>query len=277
MVIGIVGLGLIGGSLAKALKANSNHKVLGYDISQKAILESKLYNAIDGEITDKTISECDFIFIALYPEATIDFVRDNADKLKNSCIVVDCGGTKRQICNACFEIAKNRGFTFIGGHPMAGRQYSGFKYARDNLYKNAIMILTPPPDIKLEQLAELQKLLKEIGFANIQITNADEHDRIIAFTSQLAHIVSNAYVKSPNAEVHKGFSAGSYKDLTRVARLNENMWTELFLENSDNLIFEIDSLIDNLKDYSEALKTNNSKKLKSLLKDGSDRKKQIDR
>jgi len=277
MVIGIVGLGLIGGSFAKALKANTSHKILGFDISQKAILESKLYNAIDGDLTDKTISECDIIFIALYPEATINFVRDNADKLKSSCIVVDCGGIKRQICHKCFEIAKKNGFTFIGGHPMAGRQYSGFKYAKDSLYKNAIMILTPPSDIKLEQLAGLQKLLKEIGFANIQITNANEHDRIIAFTSQLAHVVSNAYVKSPNAEVHKGFSAGSYKDLTRVARLNENMWTELFLENSDNLIFEIDTLIENLKDYSDALKSKDSEKLKSLLKEGSDRKKQIDR
>jgi len=277
MVIGIVGLGLIGGSFAKALKSNTNHKVLGYDISQKAILESKLYNAIDGEIDENTVTECDIIFVALYPQATSDFIKMFADKFKKSCIIVDCGGIKRKICEECFKIAKDSGFTFIGGHPMAGRQYSGFKYAKDNLYKNAIMIITPPSDVKLEQLASVQKVLKEVGFSNIQITTPEEHDRIIAFTSQLAHVVSNAYVKSPNAAVHKGFSAGSYNDLTRVARLNENMWTELFLENSDNLIFEIDTLIANLKEYSDALKEKDSDKLKALLKDGSDRKKQIDR
>ncbi len=277
MVIGIVGLGLIGGSFAKAMKANTNHKILGFDISQKAVLEAKLYNAVDGDLDDKSISECDVVFVALYPQAVSEYVVKNADKFKEACIVVDCGGTKRSICNKCFDIAQQHNFTFIGGHPMAGRQYSGFKYAKDNLYKNAIMILTPPSDIKLEQLDSVQKLLKEIGFANIQITNPDEHDRIIAFTSQLAHIVSNAYVKSPNAEVHKGFSAGSYKDLTRVARLNENMWSELFLENADNLTFEIDTIIENLQEYSTALKEKDSEKLKSLLKDGSDRKKQIDR
>lgn len=277
MNIGICGLGLIGGSLAKAIKKNTNNKVYGYDISEKVYLEAKMFEAVDDKLNSENLKNCDIVLVAVYPQATIEYIKENCKNFKKDALVVDCSGIKRGICEECFPIAKENDFTFIGGHPMAGTQYSGFKYARDNLYNNATMLLVPPSDIMIEKLEALQQLLKEIGFAKIQITNSETHDKAIAFTSQLPHIISNSYIKSPQAEIHRGYSAGSYRDLSRVAQLNAEMWTDLFFKNSDNLIFEIDTLIENLKQYSDALKENDTVKLITLLQEGSDRKKNIDK
>lgn len=276
MIIGVVGLGLIGGSLCKALKLNTNHTVYGYDLDSNINSYALLDKAIDDTLTDDNISKCDYILISVYPKATIEYLKAKAHLIKAETVVVDCGGIKRSICKECFEISKQHNFTFIGGHPMAGLHQSGFKYSKADLFSGASMILTPENTDNIVLLQNVTDLIKSIGFSSVTVTTAKEHDKIIAFTSQLAHVVSNAYVKSPQAQVHKGFSAGSYKDLTRVARLNENMWTELFLENKDNLIFEIDHIINSLSEYRDALKNNDSTTLKALLKDGSDSKKNID-
>ena len=277
MNIGICGLGLIGGSLAKAIKKNTNNKVFGYDASEKIYLEAKMFKAVDDKLTTEKIKICDIVFVAVYPQATIEYIKENQKHFKEDALVVDCSGIKRNVCEECFPIAKGNNFTFIGGHPMAGTQYSGFKYARDNLYNNATMLLVPPNDIIIEKLEALQGLLKQIGFAKIQITNAQMHDKVIAFTSQLPHVISNSYIKSPQAEIHRGYSAGSYRDLSRVAQLNAEMWTDLFLHNADNLIFEIDTLIENLQQYSDALKKNDAVKLITLLNEGNNRKHNIDK
>ncbi len=277
MNIGICGLGLIGGSLAKAIKKNTNNKVFGYDASEKIYLEAKMFKAVDDKLTTEKIKICDIVFVAVYPQATIEYIKENQKHFKKDALVVDCSGIKRNVCEECFPIAKENSFTFIGGHPMAGTQYSGFKYARDNLYNNATMLLVPPNDIIIEKLEALQGLLKQIGFAKIQITNAQMHDKVIAFTSQLPHVISNSYIKSPQAEIHRGYSAGSYRDLSRVAQLNAEMWTDLFLHNADNLIFEIDTLIENLQQYSDALKKNDAVKLITLLNEGNNRKHNIDK
>ncbi len=276
MKIGIVGLGLIGGSLAKALKYNTGHTVLGRNRSEDVLLKAKLLGAIDGELTDEQIADCDMIICALYPKLTVDFVLKYAPILKKGAIVLDCCGVKRVVCNTLWTAAKKHGFVFYGGHPMAGLHFSGFSYSDVAMFQGASMILVPPDDADIATLASLKELFVSIGFTNVQITSPEEHDRIIAYTSQLAHVVSNAYVKSPEAQVHKGFSAGSYKDLTRVAKCNADMWTELFLDNPDNLINEIDGLIENLKQYSDALKSRDAEALHTLLKAGSDRKEQID-
>ena len=133
MKIGIAGLGLIGGSLAMALAESGKHEIFGFDRNRSSVLAAKMVNAIKGELNDDTIGECDVIFIALYPQATIDYVEANASKIKKGAIVTDCGGVKRMICAPCEKIAEENGFTFIGAHPMAGTQFSGFGHAKANL------------------------------------------------------------------------------------------------------------------------------------------------
>lgn len=275
MEIGIIGLGLIGGSLAKAISQNTDHTVYGYDASEQVIRKAVLVNAIEQPLTDSLLPQCDIVIIALYPQDTIDYVKAHAELFKKDAIVIDCCGVKGIVCDALIPLAEEHGFLFVGGHPMAGLEHSGFTYAKKSLFNNASMIFTPTKG-PIESISKLKDLFTSIGFTNIQIATPEEHDRNIAFTSQLAHVVSNAYIKSPTAMVHAGFSAGSYKDLTRVAKLNENMWTELFLENPDNLASEIDTLIDNLTAYRDAIRNNDSDTLRELLRDGREKKAIID-
>lgn len=276
MLIGVVGLGLIGGSLAKAIKYSTDNTVLGYDIDLNVLLKAKLLGAVDGELTEEKIPECDMIITGLYPQDTKDFITANANKIKKGALVIDTCGVKCYVCEDMWKTAKENGFVFIGAHPMAGLHYSGFEHSQVTLFNNASMVLVPSKDVNINDLEKVKKLFLSIGFTDIQLTTPEKHDKLIAFTSQLAHVVSNAYVKSPTAKEHKGFSAGSYKDLTRVAKLNETMWTELFLENDEYLIKEIDGIIENLQQYSAALKARDEKTLRQLLKDGRECKERID-
>lgn len=276
MTVGIVGLGLIGGSLAKALKVHTEHTVFGIDSDEVTCRYAQLIGCIDDVLTEETLPQCDMVLIAVYPSGTIEYVRNYAKSFKKGAVVIDCGGVKRSICDACRPIAHENGFTFIGGHPMAGLHRSGLKYATPDLYEGASMILTPEDTQDIELLESVTALFRAIGFASVTVTTPEQHDEIIAFTSQLAHVVSNAYVKSPRAQVHRGFSAGSYKDLTRVARLNDAMWAQLFLENRDNLVTEIDTLIESLTAYRDAIEGGDSDTLRALLRDGSERKERID-
>ena len=275
MTVGICGLGLIGGSMAKAYKATS-HTVYGFDKDDNTLGYATLASIIDGELNTETIKNCDLIFIALYPLATIEYLKSIAPYIDSHTTVIDLCGTKRLVCKEGFELAEKYGFNFVGGHPMAGTQYSGIKHSRDDMFKGAPMVLVPPIYDDISYLDNVKKLLEPAGFGSLSITTAEDHDATIAFTSQLAHIVSNAYVKSPTAEDHKGFSAGSYKDLTRVAWLNENMWSELFMENRDNIIFEIDTIINSLSKYKDAIENNNLKELTTLLREGRLKKEKID-
>ncbi len=276
MNIGIVGLGLIGGSMAKALKYHTENTVIGTDQQKSVMLKAKLLGAIDGELTQEKLPETELLIVALYPEATLQYIRENAALIGKNAVVIDTCGVKGAICDELFEIAEKNGFTFIGAHPMAGLHFSGFDYSNPNMFEGASMILVPPKHIDIAILEKLKNLFSEIGFEMTKTTTAEDHDKKISYTSQLAHVVSNAYVKSPEAEVHRGFSAGSYQDLTRVAKLNPEMWTELFLCNKDNLASEIDGLIANLQKYSQAIKSNDKDTLFALLKEGSDRKDSID-
>lgn len=267
MKIGICGLGLIGGSLAKAYK-RAGETVLGYDINTAVTDYAIIANIIDGALSGETISECDYIFVALYPQAVIDYVREIAPKVKKGATVVDLCGTKATVCPPCYKLAEENGFNFVGGHPMAGTQFSGLKSSKETLFDGATMILVPKPNEDMHLLANLRDILLKAGFGTVTVSTPQVHDVNIAYTSQLAHVVSNAYVKSPRSKVHKGFSAGSYRDLTRVAWLNETMWTQLFMENSENLITEIDLMIENLKKYSDALKAHDAEEIKALLREG---------
>ena len=275
MTVGIVGLGLIGGSFAKAY-FEAGETVLAYDADKNVLDFAKLSGVVSGELTEENISACDLVLVCICPAAAVEFLRYAAPHIGPHPVVIDCCGTKRFVCEALFPLAEQYGFTYLGGHPMAGNHNSGFKYARANLYKGAPMVIVPADFDDILLLDRVKQLLAPAGFGRISVTTAAKHDEMIAFTSQMAHLVSNAYIKSPTAGSHKGFSAGSYKDLTRVAWLNPSMWAELFLENKDYLLQELDLLIASLQQYRDAMADDDLAALTALLDDGRRRKEEVD-
>ena len=275
MNVGIVGLGLIGGSMVKAFRAYTDHTVLGFDADASVEGFAQLSDMVQGELNDATIGTCGLLILAAYPAASKAWLEEKAPLIAPGTLVLDCLGTKARICELGFRLAGEHGFTFVGGHPMAGSERSGIKYARADLFRGSSMVLVPqdPNDIGL--LMQLRTILKPLGFERFPVTTAAEHDRRIGFTSQLPHLISNALVQSPSAEDHAGFSAGSFRDMTRVAELNPRMWTELFLENRENLLSELDSLLSCLSRYRTALADRDEAALIELLTSGSRRKKEI--
>lgn len=276
MTVGILGLGLIGGSIAKAYKRREETRIFAWDTDRKTLDFACLAGDVDGVLDDASLKDCDLLLLCTYPAGAEAYLSSAADKLPAQTLVMDCLGVKRGICALGFELARKYGFTFVGGHPMAGTHNSGYKYARADLFDGAPMVIVPPVYDDIELLDRVKTMLEPLGFAHITVTTAQEHDRMIGFTSQMAHIVSNAFIKSPTADSHHGFSAGSYKDMTRVAWLNPEMWAELFLENSDNLLFELDNLMEKLKEYRESIANADKETLIRLLDEGRRRKKEID-
>ncbi len=268
MRVGIVGLGLMGGSMAKSIKNRTGHTVYGIDLDQETMMLARMCGAIDGPLNEETLPQCDLILVAIRPQAAVDWVREHAPQIGKSAILVDLCGVKRVVVEQLAPIAAEHGFAYIGGHPMAGKERGGFTSSTDDLYVGASMILTPDKRTDMKLLETLQAFFLDVGFAKLTFSQPEEHDRIIAFTSQLAHIVSSAYVKSPEAQRRRGFSAGSFRDMTRVARLDEDMWTELFLDDADFLTKELGVLIAHLEEYREALEARDEKRLHDLLKEG---------
>ena len=268
MKIGIVGLGLMGGSMAKSVKTRTSHTVYGIDLDQETMLLARLCGAIDGPLNEETLPRCDLVLVAIRPQAAVDWVRAHAREIGKNAILVDLCGVKRVVVEQIAPIAAEQGFAYIGGHPMAGRERGGFTSSTDDLYVGVSMILTPDKRTDMKLLETLQAFFLDVGFAKLTFSQPEEHDRIIAFTSQLAHIVSSAYVKSPEAQRRRGFSAGSFRDMTRVARLDEDMWTELFLDDADFLTKELGILIGHLEEYRSALEDRDEKRLHDLLKEG---------
>lgn len=266
MKIVAVGLGLIGGSMCKAIKKHTNHLVGGIDIDRKTVKMALSQNAIDYEAKD--VSEADVTIVSLFPPTIISFIKENADLFKEGSIVIDTGGIKKAIVDEVTPILAERGVTFIGVHPMAGREFSGFEYSLDDLFDNASFIMTPTENTPQEEINLIEDLARSIHFKKVVKTTPEEHDRIIAFTSQLAHVVSNAYIKSPTHQQQLGFSAGSFQDLTRVAKLNEDMWTPLFIMNKEPLCFEIDYIMARLAEYRAAIANEDHDRLRQLLRDG---------
>ena len=275
MTVGIVGLGLIGGSFAKAYSA-AGERVLACNRTRSVLDFAMMSGCVDGELTRDNISGCDLVLITLYPRVAIDYFAGVAPYIGDKTVVIDCCGTKREVCAACFPIAAANGVRFLGGHPMAGTHNSGFKYARADLYHGAPMVIVPPNPDDFELMEHAKRLLTPAGFGRFSFTDAKSHDEMIAFTSQLAHVVSNAYIKSPTAARHKGFSAGSYKDMTRVAWLNAPMWAELFMENGDCLLQEIDCFMDSMRQYRDALASGDKARLTELLDEGRRIKAEVD-
>lgn len=268
MNIAVVGLGLIGGSFCKALKKNTFHRILGIDKNKKTIKQALECGAIDEEITPDRLSEANLTIVCLYPEAIVDFVKENASKFKKGSIVIDSCGVKEYIVNECAPVLDEYGVIFVGTHPMAGREFSGFEYSTDNLFEGASFIITPTDDTPQIAVDLLQTLAGSINFGKAVVSSPQKHDEVIAYTSQLAHVVSNAYVKSPAMLNYDGFSAGSFQDLTRVAKLNEYMWSELFMCNKEALLKEINCVINSITEYRDAIENGDLERLIQILRDG---------
>lgn len=277
--VGIVGLGLMGGSFAKAIHAGGA-EVYAWNRT-RSTLELAMIESVDAELTDEAVPTCELVILAGFPAMCVEWLSEKADLVSPGAIVIDTGGVKRGVCERCFALADTHEWTFIGCHPMAGTQHSGYAHARATMFKGAPLVVVPPSRMddldRAEALERLKGLVGPCGFGSFTLSSAAHHDRVIAFTSQLAHVVSNAYVKSPSAQAHHGFSAGSYRDLTRVARLNPAMWTELFLENADNLSEEIATLIESLGQYKEALDAHDERRLHGLLAEGDRLKREAER
>ena len=267
MVVGVVGLGLIGGSAAKAFKA-FGATVLAFDIDEPILGYAGLEGVVDGVLDGENVATCDLLLLTATPKAVVDYLHDNAALIASHTLVVDFCGTKEKVCDAGFTLAAKHGFTFVGGHPMAGLQYSGYKYSKATLFSGASFIMVPPVHDDIALLDRVKQSLAPLGFKKFVVTTAAFHDKMIAYTSQMCHVVSNAFIKSPSAQHHKGYSAGSFRDFTRVSRLNENMWTELFLDNREHLLGELDLLINSLHEYRDAIAAGDAAALCGLLRDG---------
>jgi len=272
MNIFICGLGLIGGSFAKAIKERTVNKVYGFDTDAKTVEKASAEGAIDVAASASDLAKCDLVIVALYPKATIDFVKANLANFKENAILLDTCGIKTEVCEALGALVKGTSVRFIGGHPMAGIERSGFSYSFGSLFGGASMILCTEFCTDNTAVQTVSELCSDIGFGRITLSTYKHHDEVIAFTSQLAHVVSSAYVHGKFATEHRGFSAGSFKDMTRVARLNPDMWTELFFENADNLSAVTGELIENLQKFKAALDTGDRAGMHKLLADGNERK-----
>ncbi|MFR3734587.1 MAG: prephenate dehydrogenase [Collinsella bouchesdurhonensis] len=282
---GIVGLGLIGGSFARGY-AQAGVRVLAWDPDEDVMVAASM-GTVSGELNDETLGECDIIVLACYPEACIEWLAAHAQALADATdteaimgpVVIDTVGIKGIVCERAFNLARENGFYFVGAHPMAGTQFSGYAHSRADLFEGAPLVLVPPAvddSLKLELLSQVREMVRPLDFGKFSVTSAEEHDHVIAFTSQLAHVVSNAYVKSPTAQEHHGFSAGSYRDLTRVAHLNASMWAELMTDNAQYLSQELTYLIDSLAAYRDALEKKDEEQLKELLAEGDRIKRALD-
>ena len=275
MNVGILGLGLIGGSMARAF-SKAGHRVYAADQDQNILAFSQLAGAVHGTLNADTIPACELVLLAIYPSGCVRWLEENCTLIGKNALVMDLCGVKEEVCAHCFPLAEKYGFTFVGGHPMAGSHNSGFKASRSNLFQGAPMVLVPA---KFDDILLLQRVKDALGpcnFGGFSVCTAQEHDRLIAFTSQMPHVLSNAFIKSPTAMQHKGFSAGSYKDLTRVAWLNPGMWAELCMDNRQNMLSELDAYIHNLEKYRTALQNKDTQALIALFEEGKRRKEEVD-
>ncbi|MBR2176669.1 MAG: prephenate dehydrogenase [Clostridia bacterium] len=264
MNIVISGIGIIGGSFAKAIKKYTDHYVIGINRSRQPLEDALKCGAIDEIGSRESLQKADLMILGTFPQAAVEFVERNAELIPKSCIVMDTSGIKSEICPKLTALSEQYGFTFVGCHPMAGKEKNGFAASDADLFSGASCILVPcgADERSVEKIAALAETL---GFGKIVYASAEEHDRMIAFTSQLPHVIACSYVMSPVCPKHKGFSAGSYRDVSRVAHINEKLWAELFLENKEPLLDEIQILIDNLTAVKNAVDKGNKEELEELL------------
>ncbi len=271
MNVGIVGLGLIGGSAAKAY-TEAGYRVYGADVSADIEKFAKLDGNIACSLTKENLHECALVLLCICPKAAMAWLCEHGACLTQEQLVIDFCGVKREICSYGFSTACQYNFTFVGGHPMAGSHQSGYGASRAGLFAGASMVVVPPRFDDASLLQRVKDSLEPLGFTRFTFCTAEMHDSMIAYTSQLPHIISGAYASSPAALLHRGYSAGSYRDLTRVAFLDADMWTELFDANRKPLLRELDGLIDRLSLVREALIKEDNQRLHDILQERREKK-----
>ena len=264
MNVFIAGLGLIGGSFAKAFKRHTNHTIYGYDINPATAQFALSRGAIDIIADESDLKNCGFVVVCLYPKATVDFINRNAANFKKGSVITDACGVKGVIYDGIENSVKGYSLRFVGAHPMAGREQCGFDYSEDELYAGASLIVTPE-GADDEAVTLVCEIALQLGFGECKITDKATHDIMIAYTSQLPHVLACSYINDPLAPLHFGYSAGSFKDVSRVARINAEMWSELFLDNKEALSQEIAALISNLSDFKDLIDKNDRASLKKAL------------
>lgn len=264
MRVTVVGLGLIGGSLAKAA-LRAGHAVTGVDLAPP---ENAPFETSRPDGASRFLADSRLVLVALPPRAVPGWIREHAGQFADGAVVVDASGVKGTICAELREFAFQDRWTFIGGHPMAGKEVSGFAASEAELFKDASMILTPYPSCSRKPLDMLDGFFRGLGFSRVVVTTPEHHDRMIALTSQLAHVVSSAYIQDPLAPEHDGYSAGSFRDMTRVARLDPDMWTDLMLSNREALSEVLGGLIDRLSSCRRALDGEDAGVLRQFLSRG---------
>lgn len=269
----VVGLGLIGGSIAKSLKYTTDHVVLGMDVDQETLLDACSCGAIDGIADVEDLHTADLVYLCVYPETALDFARKWGPQLKEGCILTDTCGIKQEICSGMEALQGTGSYVFVAGHPMAGKELSGFSASDAGIFLGASYLLAPcgAPDWAVEKVAELAR---KMGFGQVVMTTPEQHDRVIAFTSQVPHVLACSYVMSPRCREHKGFSAGSYRDVSRVANINDVLWSRLFLDNRDALTSELDELLKNLSLFRKAVADEDEESLRTLLRTAAEIKRQ---
>lgn len=271
----VAGLGLIGASMAKAVQEKTACQVYGWNRTASVVDRAIADGVVEAYATDEILGEVDLLIVALMPKVSIEYILKTIPKLKKGAIIVDCVGVKSALIAAIEDAAKAADVIFVGGHPMAGLEVNGYENSSAAMYENASMILVPNLSSTEAAIEDMSIFFTALGFGKVVVCSAQKHDEMIAFTSQLAHVVSNAYVKSPRCEDRSGYSAGSYKDMTRVAKLDEHMWQELFILNKEALVWEIETLIEHLGEIREAVVGENKEQLTELLRIGRERKERL--
>lgn len=266
MKIGIVGLGIIGGSYARALKPYHYH-IIGFDINPKTIDYAIQNNIVDeGYIETDKISECDIVFVCLYPNQTISFIKNHANKFKRDSIIMDVAGVKRHMINQ-LEMYFNDDFELVFTHPIAGSEKTGIENSNASIFKDANFIITPHKKNDDEKVNVARTLAKQIGFGKITLIDDVTHDKMIGFTSQLTHAIAIALVNSdPYNLSTSSFIGDSYKDLTRIAMINDSLWTELFFENKDFLTKNLDSFINEIQKVRDSIQNKDKETLSKIMK-----------
>ena len=271
MTVGVIGLGLIGGSFAQAA-TRAGHRVAVWNrtrvTSERAVADGAAAAVLEEDMTS-TAGRPDLYLVSLPPDAVVPWIDAHQFAFKSGAVVVDATGVKGTICAALRKYAyDDTPWTFVGGHPMAGKEVSGYANATPDLFADASMILTPYPSCGRGPLDMLEAFFRELGFGRVVFTTPEHHDEMIALTSQLAHVVSSAYIQDPLAKDHASFSAGSCYDMTRVARLNPDIWTELFLDTRAALSSVLGGLVERLAAFKVALDAEDAPRLRELLDRG---------
>jgi len=268
MNIAIVGLGLVGGSVAKSLKGFKNANVFGIDTNEKTLEKAKADEVIEDGFTsaNNILDKIDLTIICVYPQALVKFINENANLFKPGSIVLDMAGVKEYVMEAAKESGITEKVNFIGGHPMAGREVGGYENSLDTLFKGSGFLIVPDENATTESVETVKDALKFMGFTSIKVTTAREHDETIAFTSQILHVIAVALSKNEYYYSDKAFKGGSFRDYTRIALINESLWSETLMENRKYLLKRIDEFEEEIRIIKQVLLDGDKLTLRNILK-----------